>query len=149
MEGVWKKRGLSELLSNFERNSLLLKSLTTNRHIKIRKFMREEYSHVLHQFDIWHVGKSIKKEIAKLGKKTDNQHLFECLKSIINHFWWCCASCNGDISELKEKWASILHHASNVHSWEGNTIHHQCSHSDLSTGRHTKWLIELLRVLKH
>ena len=72
--------------------------------------MREEYSHVLHQFDIWHVGKSIKKKNSKLGKKKDNQHLLEWLKSIINHFWWCWVSCNGDISELKEKWASILHH---------------------------------------
>ena len=102
--------------------------------------MEKKYLHVLHQFDIWHVGKSIKKKNSKLGKKKDNQYLLEWLKSIINHFWWCCASCNGDISELKEKWASILHHVSNIHSWEGNTVYHQCTHSDLSTGRRKKWL---------
>ena len=64
-----EKKGLSELLSNFERNGLLLKSLTTDRHIQIRKFMTEEYSHVLHQFDIWHVGKSMKTSGMEIKRK--------------------------------------------------------------------------------
>ena len=41
------------------------------------------------------------------------EHLGELkrwIKTIINHFWWSCATCNKNAKELKEKWLSILYH---------------------------------------
>ncbi len=32
--------------------------ITTDRHPSIRKIMREDYSHICHEFDPWHVNKS-------------------------------------------------------------------------------------------
>ena len=37
------------------------------------------------------------------------------IKSVWNHFWWCCRSCDGDEQLLKEKWVSILFHIQNKH----------------------------------
>ena len=54
------------------------------------------------------------------------------IKSIINHFWWCCASCKGDPKELKEKWVSILHHITDRHDWEGSDIYTKCQHKKLT-----------------
>ena len=35
-------------------------------------------------------------------------------KSILNHFWWACASCKGDKELLREKWLSVLFHVQNT-----------------------------------
>ena len=50
-------------------------------------------------------------------------------KSIINHSWWCCATCNKDPTLLREKWVSILYHIRNVHKWEDSTLYLRCEHA--------------------
>ena len=59
-----------------------------------------------------------KEKIALVANRKDCQELGVCIKSVINHLWWCCATCNGDAKELKEKWVSILYHVRNQHRWE-------------------------------
>ena len=54
------------------------------------------------------------------------------IKAIINHFWWSCASCNGNAKELKEKWVSILYHITNRHRWEDAEIFKRCQHKKLT-----------------
>ena len=49
-----------------------------------------------------------------------------------NHVWWACATCENDEALLKEKWARIIFHIQNKHTWTGNIFYHQCSHGDLS-----------------
>ena len=44
-------------------------TLTTDRHVQIRSFFRIEYSEILHQFDVWHFGKSVKKTLSETVKK--------------------------------------------------------------------------------
>ena len=41
----------------------MMKSLTTDQHVQIRSFLAKEHPDILHQIDVWHVGKSIKKSI--------------------------------------------------------------------------------------
>jgi hypothetical protein len=43
---------------------------------------------------------------------------------------------------LKEKWLSVQHHISNIHSWACNNLFHQCEHEALSAEekRETTWL---------
>ena len=72
--------------------------------------MRDYYPHISHQFDVWHFAKSIKKRLSKLAKKKDKKELNDWIKSIINHFWWCSASCDNNFEILKEKWLSVLYH---------------------------------------
>ena len=63
--------------------------------------------------------------------KKASQELKPWIKSVCNHFWWSCATCEGDEILLKEKWTSIVFHIQNKHWWTGNSLYHLCSHSEL------------------
>ena len=124
--------GLKHNLRRLDENVITVNSLTTDRHKQVRKYLRKERKNITHQFDIWHVSKNLKKKLTKVAKKKCCAELHCWIKSIINHFWWCCATCNGDVTVLREKWLSILNHIKNVHEWEGNEIFHECGHSELT-----------------
>ena len=66
-----EKEGLVTLLNRLDQTGLNIRSLTTDRHIQIRKYMKEERKDIKHQFDIWHVCKSIKKKLVKGSKKKE------------------------------------------------------------------------------
>ena len=136
--------GLKTLLESFNEKCVEITSLTTDRHIQVRCYMKKECPEIKHQFDVWHVGKNIKKKLAKAAKKKTTEQLNLWIKAIINHFWWCCASCSGDPLELKEKWVSILYHIRNKHRWEGSQKYKECAHEKLTTieQREKPWLRE-------
>ena len=53
---------------------------------------------------------------------------------IINHFWWCCRTCEDDQKLLKEKWVSLLFQIRNKHTWETDksfTLLNRCAHPPL------------------
>ena len=112
--------GLKHNLSRLDENAINVISLTTDRHKQVRKYLRKERKDIEHQFDSWHVSKNIKKKLTKAAKKKCCSELQGWIKSIINHFWWSCCTCDGDVKVLKEKWLSILYHIKNVHEWSGN-----------------------------
>ena len=76
-----------------------------------------------------------------VSKKKETRDLQPWIRSTINHFWWCCASCQKDETELKEKWLSILFHITNQHSWSGCTKYEKCAHTKLTDAeqRVKKW----------
>lgn len=123
--------GLKNVLGRLEQNGVEVSTLTTDRHKQVRKYMRKEKKCIKHQFDIWHIGRNIKKMLMKFKAKKYAE-LMPWVKSIINHFWWCCATCNGDANLLKEKWLSILYHIQNKHEWENSKIYKKCCHPPLS-----------------
>ena len=139
---LMEKEGLKIVLARLQDSGVIKKSLATDRHKQIRKYMREEHQEIKHQFDVWHVTKSIKKKLVAAANKKENQDLMPWIKSIINHFWWCCASCKGDVIELKGKWSSLLFHIRNKHSWEGYELYKECEHPLLTKQqqRLKKWL---------
>ena len=55
-----EKKGLQTLLEKYS-NSIKITTLTTDRHVQIRSFLSREYPEILHHFDVWHFGKSVKK----------------------------------------------------------------------------------------
>lgn len=142
--GKMELTGLHNLLGTFEENGVEIDSLTTDRHVQVRCFMKNEKPEINHQFDVWHVGKNIKKKLSIAAKSRGCQDLNLWIKAIVNHFWWCCASCNGNSVELREKWLSILDHISNKHNWENATIFKKCGHKKL-TKRETKEKVWLRR----
>ena len=60
-----EKRGLIILLEKFRRIGIMIKSITTDRHVQIKSYLAKDHPGILHQFDAWHVGKSIKKYYSK------------------------------------------------------------------------------------
>ena len=139
-----KKQGLKNCLQSLENQGMSVASLTTDRHQQMKAYMKNEKSNINHQFDIWHVSKNIKKKLVLLAKKKGASDLNGWMKSIINHFWWSCATCNKDPYILREKWLSILYHIRNIHRWEDATIYKRCAHAKLSKRDRLEknWLIE-------
>ena len=116
--------GLKELIGRLKENEIAIKSLTTDRHTQVRKYMRKEEPHISHQFDIWHISKELKKKLFK-------EEIMLWIKSIINHFWWCCATSIGKHEQLKKKWLSILYHITNRHTWKDCKHFTKCDHPTL------------------
>ena len=61
-----EKKGLQTLLEKYS-NSIKITALTTDRRAQIRSFLSREYPEILHQFDVWHFGKSVKKTISEVA----------------------------------------------------------------------------------
>ena len=142
---VMEKIGFVNLLQRMEKeHNLTIRSITTDRHRQIRCYLEKHRPDIVHQFDIWHVHKSIKKKIRPKLEKCED--LAKWAKSIYNHFWWCCRTCEGNESLLKEKWLSLLYHIRNKHRWNNDKkfkLLKHCEHGKLST--HQKDDIEWLK----
>ena len=93
--------GFQRVVHRLQEYGIKIGSITTDRHKQIRSYMRKFLKHILHKFDVWYVRKNIKKKLVKLAKKKCCRCLNQWIKAIANHFWWCCASCEGDPENLK------------------------------------------------
>ena len=49
-----------------------------------------------HQFDPWHISKSVKKKVAAASKKSGCSDLAPWIPSLVNHLWWSAESCGND-----------------------------------------------------
>ena len=127
-----EKEGFVRCLNSLEDDGISISTITTDRHTSIASTMQKDYSHITHQYDVWHLSKSILKKLRKKAKLKKNQDLNHWLQSISNHLWWSAATCNGDVVLLREKWVSVLHHVQNKHSWKDTTIFKKCTHPRLS-----------------
>ena len=70
-----EKRGSTILLEKFRRIGIIIKSLTTDRHVQIRPYVAKEHPDILYQFDVWHVRKTHKKALFKPSKSKDCEEL--------------------------------------------------------------------------
>ena len=108
--------------------NLNIKQLTTDRHVQIKKYLREEEENISHEFDVWHFCKNIWKKLLAAAKKKSCTDLNKWIKSICNHFWWSSATWEGDAQLLKEKWTSVIFHVQNKHEWNSNEKFKSCAH---------------------
>ena len=137
-----EKMGFVKVLSKLKEKGLNIEQITTDRHTGIRKHMREKEKSISQQFDVWHFCKSIRKKLIAAGKKKCNKELNDWIRSICNHFWWCCSTRNEDETILREKWTSILFHMQNKHKWSSCKKFHKCAHPRITkkVACNKKWL---------
>ena len=88
-----EKAGLIKVLDEVKQNNLKAAQLTTDRHLQIKKYLREQEEDINHQVDAWHFSKSIKTKLLKFSKKKASEKLKPWIKSISNHLWWSSATC--------------------------------------------------------
>ena len=100
-----------------EKKGIVVKQLTTDRHMQFRKYLKENEPRIAHQFDAWHFSKNIKSKLIAAGKKFSCTALHKLTKSIINHFCWACVTSEGNEQLLREKWVSVLFHVQNKNIW--------------------------------
>ena len=104
--------------------------------------MKRNYPDVDHQFDVWHLAKSVTKKLTEKAKKKDCGDLFPWIKSVSNHLWWCADTCTANKELLREKWISIVHHTANIHQWDSADLYHECPHPPIprDVARTKRWL---------
>ena len=133
--------GFKRTIKTLQDADLNVKVIATDRHIQIRKFIRENLPDMSHQFDVWHMTNSIRKKLVKAAKKKGCEELMPWVRSISNHIWFCAGSCNMDPELLVEMWKSILYHIRDIHTFPGDKFT-RCSHAPLppESQRKKKWL---------
>ena len=137
-----EREGFKRCMDNIKAKGGNIKVIATDRHVGIRADLKRNYSEVDHQFDVWHLSKSITKKLMEKAKKKDCSDLSAWIKSLSNHLWWCAETCEGNNDLLREKWLSIVHHIANIHSWNSADLYHQCAHPPIprNVARTKKWL---------
>lgn len=130
MEKVGLKSCLDEILSH----EVSVSVLTTDRSPSVIKMMKAEFPKIDHQFDIWHLAKSIKKNLLCVSKKKSTAVLNDWLRSIINHLYFSAQNCDGNPEKLVELWLSELKHICGVHRWQPSVRFKEvlcCLHEEL------------------
>lgn len=138
--GDLEKAGCERVLRRLrDGDHVPIKLMATDRHRGIGLLMRTTFPEVHHEFDVWHLAKSLQKKIRALEKKTPQ--LAQWKAAISHHLWWSSMTCQNNADSLVERFTSLLNHVVNVHSWSGGTIHHECAHPPLSADdiRVKKW----------
>lgn len=116
--------------------------LATDRNPSIAKLLRQNYPRINHQYDLWHISKSVTKRLHNASKVKGNEILDLWLRGIVNHLWWSSATCDGNDDLLCEKWISILNHVTDNHSWSSGINFHACEHTELEYDNRDKpWII--------
>lgn len=105
----------------------------SDRHRSIAKWIREQVPETRHYFDIWHVAKSVTKELLKVGKESGCSLLVKWQKALKNHVHWCATSTKLGFGQLiLAKWKSIIRHVCNKHTNHPDPLFKQCAHGPLS-----------------
>ena len=136
-----EKEACRRVLDRLE-SELPVSVLCTDRHMGIQKMMREDYSNMTHQYDVWHLAKSIAKRLIQKARKKGVEDLLPWVPCIKTHLWWSAATCQGNEMELIEKWQSVTYHVTNQHDWHTGQHFTKCAHDPLSAAEveETKWL---------
>ena len=126
-------------------HKLTVDKLATDRHVSIRKMMKDKYAVVKHNFDVFHMAKNISSKLRKIAPKKGNEDIEPWIKSVNNHVWWCSRQCGQDPKLLIEMWMSIVHHVSGKHQWHEDSnfaLFKECRHApiDEEANRIKRWL---------
>uniref|UniRef100_A0A8P4KRP4 Uncharacterized protein n=1 Tax=Dicentrarchus labrax TaxID=13489 RepID=A0A8P4KRP4_DICLA len=139
MEAMGFQRGLDHLISK----GVDVGVMSTDRSPSIRKILKDSYTNIRHEFDPWHVNKSVKKKLVKVSNKAENRVLQTWIRSSSNHLYWSCSSSRGDEEECVQRWTSLQYHVCGVHRWEKDGgLEYQCLHPSLTEEEQIrkKWL---------
>ncbi|XP_056406820.1 uncharacterized protein LOC130297972 [Hyla sarda] len=119
-------------LDYFLSNDVKIFMICMDRHVAIRKMLREEYSDIKHEFDVWHLVKSIGKTLLAASKRKQCKDLTEWISPIKNHIWWSGNTCKKYPDELLVRLNSVLNHVRDIYTWEDdNSQYTSCKHAVL------------------
>ncbi|XP_073468893.1 uncharacterized protein [Aquarana catesbeiana] len=136
-----EKKTFRAALDRMIKEKVNVRVLCTDRHAGIKKLLRKHYGRIKHQYDVWHVAKSVGNKMAKASKKHGCRMLARWIGPAKSHMWWSARTCEQNPALLREKWTSIAHHASNQHHWDEATLYSSCHHDDEEEEEDKEWLV--------
>ena len=63
-----EKEGLRRSLNYLLGQDVSIDTIATNRHRGVVALMKKEYPYITHQYDVWHMAKSVVKQLTQKGK---------------------------------------------------------------------------------
>ncbi len=126
-----EKYGFCKTVDGLLEEGVSIGTLVTDRHVGIRSVMRKHYSHINHQFDVYHIANNIRKKLTELARLKKHATLAPWMKSVQNHIWFSSRQCDGNPEKLVELFTSIIYHVAGKHSWSGNQYVNCCLHGPL------------------
>ncbi|XP_041457112.1 uncharacterized protein LOC121430959 isoform X2 [Lytechinus variegatus] len=121
--------GLKRALEKMDAEAVEIKTIVTDRHLQIAKFLRENYPHIDHRYDVWHIAKGLKKKLKALGRVKDCELVQAWLRTLINHVYWTALSSpGGDKDVMKSKYKRSMNHIRNIHT--DQDPEQACEHGD-------------------
>ncbi|XP_063042841.1 uncharacterized protein LOC134437278 [Engraulis encrasicolus] len=118
---------------------LNISTFITDRHKGIGKWMKEEQKNTSHFYDLWHVCKSLVKDLRKASKERGCEVIKDWSKSIKKHLYWCALSTSQGFGQLiLAKWKSIVRHIAGKHDDHPDEAFPTCAHGPLKQER--KWI---------
>uniref|UniRef100_UPI00358F7204 uncharacterized protein n=1 Tax=Myxine glutinosa TaxID=7769 RepID=UPI00358F7204 len=126
-----EKEGLKRVMAFLSKEGLSIDTMVMDRHVQVRKWMKENAPEVKRHFDVWHIAKGVKKKLLSLSKEKECHGIVQWMASIINHLYWCASSTPpGQPDTITAKWTSILNHLVNIHVHD-NPHFPSCAHAPL------------------
>ncbi|XP_075693301.1 uncharacterized protein LOC142660564 [Rhinoderma darwinii] len=137
-----EKIGFQKAIGELQTMNADVKMIVTDRNVAIQEILKENYPGIVHQFDLWHLSKSIGNEVLLAAKHKDCEILSQWVEAIRNHIWWCSCTCSKNPDLLIQKWKSVIQHVTNVHEWDGDGDCKACHHPPLPEDvlNNTNWL---------
>jgi len=78
LQGDLERQACERLLMNLtNRSNCKIQLFLTHRHKGIRAFIRTQHPNIKHEFDIWHLSKSLMKRLKPLEKKYNDAFFME------------------------------------------------------------------------
>ncbi|KAL0964117.1 hypothetical protein UPYG_G00319080 [Umbra pygmaea] len=135
---VMEKEGFIRTMDKLT-SEIKLVEICTDAHAQIGALMNPDKGKykalgIHHSLDMWHGAKNLSKKIAAAAKIKGQSILFNWLKDIVNHFWWCCKTADTRVQFLA-LWVGILHHVCNIHTWTMGSCQHGPLESEQMQGK--------------
>lgn len=121
-----------------EKSGLTMDVFISDRHKGIAKWIRNEKKETKHFNDIWHVNKSIAKQLKMAGKEKGCEIINEWLGGIRRHLYWSAQTTILGFEELIiAKWKSTVRHMANKHDNHPDALFPSCAHGQIPE---RKWI---------
>jgi hypothetical protein len=138
------------LLKRLHKKRISLRVCTTDRSSQLKTLMKDineirrerGMEPIKHSFDVWHMVKSVTKDLFAASKLKKCQTLGVWIRSVRNMMWHAFSTCRGDALLLREMILSIPQHVSGVHTFPENQLFRRCLHEELTGERNKPWLKE-------
>ncbi|KAG8451728.1 hypothetical protein GDO86_003792 [Hymenochirus boettgeri] len=137
---VVKKTAFEKCLENLLKKNVDVRVVATDRPISIRKFLSTTYPEIEHQVDVWHLAKSVSKQLVAASKKRGCSDLKTWITPIINHLLWCAQSCEQDQDKILDKWKSVMFHIANKHTFPSLKHYKKCGHGPIENSDNIVWI---------